>query len=98
MGLLQHLRGLRGTWLDPFGTAPERRFARKLLAQYQDDLQQVLEQATPASLDAAVELASLPEKIRGYGHVREAHAAKVESQRDALRARVTQQQPELPAA
>jgi indolepyruvate ferredoxin oxidoreductase len=98
MGLLQHLRGMRGSWLDPFRNAPERRFAQELLARYEADLDLVLERATQGSLEAAVELAALPEKIRGYGHVREAHAAKVESQRAALRARVGQHEPERIAA
>src|SRR5690606_38816928 len=72
MGVLQHLRRVRGTWLDPFRRTPERRFADELLSHYESDLDLVLAQASQASLDAAVELASLPEKIRGYGHVREA--------------------------
>ena len=90
MGMLQHMRRARGTWLDPFRNTPERRFANELLARYEADLELVLARATHGSVEAAVELASLPEKIRGYGHVREAHAAKVDAQRAALRERLTQ--------
>jgi indolepyruvate ferredoxin oxidoreductase len=94
MGLLQRMRRVRGTWLDPFRHTPERRLARELLAQYEDDMALVLAYASERCIDQAIELASLPEKIRGYGHVREAHAKRLEAQRIALRTAVTQQQPE----
>ncbi|MDO8278013.1 MAG: indolepyruvate ferredoxin oxidoreductase family protein, partial [Burkholderiaceae bacterium] len=85
MGVLQRLRGLRGTWLDPFRNSPERRFARELLAQYENDIQCILTQATASSVESAIALAGLPEKIRGYGHVREAQALATHGQRAAYR-------------
>jgi indolepyruvate ferredoxin oxidoreductase len=91
MGVLQRARKLRGTWLDPFRNTPERRLARDLLAQYEDDMALVLVHASEQCIDQVVELASLPEKIRGYGHVREAHAKRLALQRSALRATVANQ-------
>ena len=86
MKLLQSLRGLRGSWLDPFRNNPERTLARELLAAYEEDLELIERQAghgiDPAQ---AVALASLPEKIRGYGHIRSEHARRVAADRNALR-------------
>jgi indolepyruvate ferredoxin oxidoreductase len=98
MGLLQRLRWARGTWLDPFRNTPERKLAQELLARYEQDLELILAKASSSSVDDAVALATLPEQIRGYGHVREGHASKLEAQRGALRDAVTQQQPERLAA
>jgi indolepyruvate ferredoxin oxidoreductase len=84
MRMLRHLKPVRGTWLDPFRSTDERRFAAELLSRYESDIDRILELAAPATMDAAIALADLPEKIRGYGHVREAHAARVESQRANL--------------
>jgi indolepyruvate ferredoxin oxidoreductase len=86
MGVLQHLRGLRGTWLDPFRNTPERKLAQDLLAKYENDVSHILTHAH--SVEDAVELASWPDKVRGYGHVRERHADAVRSEREALRARM----------
>lgn len=86
MDVLQRLRGLRGTWLDPFRNNRERVMAREQLAAYEDDVAAILVEARPLSMEAAVALAALPEKIRGYGHVRETLAATVQSERAALRA------------
>jgi indolepyruvate ferredoxin oxidoreductase len=82
MGLLQHLRRLRGTALDPFRNSPERRRAAELLAQYEADVSHVVEHARFAS--AATALASWPDKVRGYGHVRVRHARAVAAERKAL--------------
>ena len=86
MRVLQSLRGVRGTWLDPFRNNPERRLARELLAAYEDDMELIEEQAGRGiSASDAIALASLPERIRGYGHVRSEHAKKVSDERKALR-------------
>ena len=86
MRVLQSLRGVRGTWLDPFRNNPERRLARELLAAYENDLELIEEQVGRGiSASDAIALASLPERIRGYGHVRGEHAKKVADERKALR-------------
>ena len=86
MGVLQHLRRLRGTALDPFRSSPERKLAAQLLAQYEADIAHILDHAHVAS--AATALASWPDKVRGYGGVRERHAQAVTKERDVLRDRV----------
>lgn len=84
--VLQSFRGLRGTWLDPFRNNSERKLAREVLAAYEEDLAFLVTQASRVvSASDAVALASLPEKIRGYGHVRSAHAKQVSVLRLELR-------------
>jgi indolepyruvate ferredoxin oxidoreductase len=68
--VLVRLKRLRGTPLDPFGRTEERRAERRLIAEYEADIAAVLAKLTPARLPHAVALASLPERIRGYGHVK----------------------------
>ena len=73
MALLAKLKGLRGTAFDVFGYTAERRMERRLIADYETLLAEVLAQLSPDNHALAVELASVPEKIRGFGHVKEAH-------------------------
>ena len=68
--LLARLRFLRGTRWDVFGYTAERRAERALIAQYEDDITEVLNTLSRPSLDRAVELACIPEQIRGFGHVK----------------------------
>ena len=78
--MLAKLKGLRGTAFDIFGYSAERRTERALIGDYAALLAEVLETLTPDTHAVAVALASIPEKIRGYGHVKERHlkAAKLE--------------------
>ena len=84
MGLLPHLKGLRGTALDPFGRSAERRTERALIGQYQDCIDELLRTLTAERLPLAVEIANLPDGIRGYGHVKERHLAATRQRWDAL--------------
>ncbi len=72
--LLAKLRFLRGTALDVFGHTQERRTERALIAQYKSNVDQALSVIASSRdaghYDTALELAELPETIRGYGHVR----------------------------
>ena len=83
-GLLARLRGLRGTALDVFGYTAERRAERALITQYRDDMLALLPRLNAGTLPRAVELASLPETIRGYGHVKESAMARAAEQRRTL--------------
>jgi indolepyruvate ferredoxin oxidoreductase len=83
-GLLAKLKGLRGTRLDPFGISAERREERKLIADYESLVDDLIAQLSPANHAAAVALASLPETIRGFGHVKDASIAKADAQRAEL--------------
>lgn len=77
---LSKCKGLRGSWLDPFGYSDDRRLDRSLLAEYLDRIEHVLATLKPTNLSRAVEIASVPDMIRGYGHVRVAHARKARDQ------------------
>jgi indolepyruvate ferredoxin oxidoreductase len=74
--LLAKLKFLRGGALDVFGRTQERRMERQLIADYERSLSAALANLTADNLARAVELASLPEQIRGFGHVKAASADK----------------------
>ncbi|MEO8543523.1 MAG: indolepyruvate ferredoxin oxidoreductase family protein, partial [Burkholderiaceae bacterium] len=69
--LLAKLKGLRGTALDVFGRSEERRTERALIGEYRASLDEVLGQLAADNHGLAIEIARLPEKIKGYGHVKE---------------------------
>ena len=68
---LAKLRFLRGTPLDIFGHSPDRKLERDLIAGYEKDVATVLGLLSPVTHDTAVEILSLPDRIRGYGPVKE---------------------------
>ena len=67
---LAALRGLRGTAFDPFGYTAERRTERALVGEYRACVEELLQTLSKENLAAALEIAALPETIRGYGHVK----------------------------
>ncbi len=69
-GVLAKLRFLRGTPLDIFGRTEERRTERALIAEYEKTVEALLEGLNPGNHALAVEIASLPEHIRGFGHIK----------------------------
>jgi indolepyruvate ferredoxin oxidoreductase len=71
--VLAKLRFLRGTSLDLFGRMPERRTERRLITEYETMLAELLAKLAPTSHAIAVELARIPEQIRGFGHIKEAN-------------------------
>ncbi|WP_199544668.1 indolepyruvate ferredoxin oxidoreductase family protein [Paraburkholderia kururiensis] len=71
MRMLAKLRVLRGTALDPFGRTGERRTERALIGEYEALVCELLRGLNAQNRALAVELASLPDGIRGYGHVKE---------------------------
>ncbi|WP_068072295.1 indolepyruvate ferredoxin oxidoreductase family protein [Novosphingobium lentum] len=75
--VLAKLKGLRGTAFDPFGRTAERRMERRLIDEYETLMRRVAAALQPANHATAIELASLPGQIRGFGHVKEANAASV---------------------
>ncbi|GAP36235.1 indolepyruvate ferredoxin oxidoreductase family protein [Piscinibacter sakaiensis] len=82
--VLAKLKGLRGGPLDPFGRTEERRMERALIDEYRATLEELLRDLDRARLPLAVEIARLPEGIRGYGHVKARHLAAVRPKWDAL--------------
>ena len=77
--VLTKFKSLRGTFLDPFGHTDERRQERELVVQYRATTARLLTGLTTQNLATAVAIASIPEDIRGYGHVKARHleAARV---------------------
>jgi indolepyruvate ferredoxin oxidoreductase len=69
--MLAGLRGLRGTAFDIFGYSADRKLERDLIAGYEKDVATVLGLLSPLTLDTSVEILSLPDRIRGYGPVKE---------------------------
>ena len=82
--LLAKLKGLRGTPFDPFGRSLERRTERKLIGDYEAMLDEVLARLTPDNHPIAVGLATIPEKIRGFGHVKQQHLTAAKADEAAL--------------
>jgi indolepyruvate ferredoxin oxidoreductase len=83
-GWLARFKGLRGTALDPFGRSAERRMERALIDEYRQTVDELLAGLDAAKLPLALEIARLPEEIRGYGHVKERHLAAVRARRERL--------------
>jgi indolepyruvate ferredoxin oxidoreductase len=81
--LLARLKGLRGGPLDLFGATAERRAERALLTDYEAGIDRLIAGLTAARLPLAVKIASVPDQIRGFGHVKAAAmtAAKDEEAR-----------------
>ncbi len=84
--VLARLKGLRGTALDVFGYTEERREERALIGEYRACIEEMLHGLRSDNLALAVKIAAIPEDIRGYGHVKQAHLAKARPRWAALRA------------
>ena len=69
-GVLAKFRGLRGTMLDPFGFTGERRRERRLIERYEQVVASCIDGLDHTNHAIAVEIASLPDRIRGFGHVK----------------------------
>ncbi|HBK48993.1 MAG TPA: indolepyruvate ferredoxin oxidoreductase family protein, partial [Pseudomonas sp.] len=83
-GLLAKLKFLRGGRFDVFGRTEERRMERKLIGDYEATVQLLLDGLEDDRLSLAVEIASVPEHIRGFGHVKEAHFEQAKAREAAL--------------
>ncbi|HSU22178.1 MAG TPA: DUF6537 domain-containing protein, partial [Variovorax sp.] len=73
--VLAKLKGLRGTAFDVFGHTEERRTERALIGEYIASIEEVLGGLTAANHALALDIAALPDQIRGYGHVKERNLA-----------------------
>jgi len=82
--VLAKLKGLRGTPLDIFGYSAERKMERGLIGEYEALLEQILAGLSAAKLDSAIELARLPDDIRGYGYVKDKFLVEVNTRKDEL--------------
>jgi len=96
--ILKSFRGLRGTAFDPFGYTTERRTERALIAEYERNVERLLARLAPDNHRLAVEIASIPEEIRGYGHVKTRHLAAARKKQEELFARFEGTEPKRAAA
>ncbi|MEM8837559.1 MAG: indolepyruvate ferredoxin oxidoreductase family protein [Pseudomonadota bacterium] len=81
---LKRFKGLRGTPLDPFGYASERREERALIKDYEKTIKTVLAKLDPSVEAIAVEIASLPDEIRGFGPVKKEAMDRVNERKPGL--------------
>jgi indolepyruvate ferredoxin oxidoreductase len=82
--VLAMLKGLRGTAFDFFGRTEERRTERALIAEYEQTVSQLLAGLSRDNHALAVQIASLPEEIRGFGHIKAKSIAAARSKREQL--------------
>ena len=92
--ILASLRGLRGTAFDIFGHTAERKTERRLIDTYEATFRDGLSKLQPSNHPLFVQLASIPEQIRGFGHVKDAHLAKARAAEAEILAKIQS----LPAA
>jgi len=92
--VMARLRFLRGSWLDMFSRTEERRMERSLISEYEALIDELLGSLSAEKLELAARLASLPEKIRGYGHVKLANVATARAQQRELLERFHDRKPE----
>ncbi|MGH7291103.1 MAG: DUF6537 domain-containing protein, partial [Myxococcota bacterium] len=85
--LLSRCKALRGTPFDIFGRSEERRMERALIGEYEQAIESVLAGLTRDNHALAIEIAALPETIRGYGHVKAKSAEAARKKCDELLAR-----------
>ncbi|MCC2955188.1 indolepyruvate ferredoxin oxidoreductase family protein [Massilia sp. IC2-477] len=97
-GVLAKLKGLRGTPFDVFGYTAERRTERALIGEYRQTVEALLPKLTPENVAQAVAIASIPEDIRGYGHVKERHLKAAKQKEAALVAAFHQPSASAPRA
>jgi indolepyruvate ferredoxin oxidoreductase len=95
---LAKLKFLRGSLLDPFGHTAERRQERRLIVDYERTVDALLAGLDHDRHALAVEIASLPQQIRGFGHIKQASMAKTKALEAQLLARFNTPRQERAAA
>jgi len=93
MRILAACKQLRGGSFDIFARSAERQLDRQLIAEYEGLIESVLTGLKTSNHELAVELASLPEQIRGFGHIRERYVTHAREQQQELLARFNGQSP-----
>ncbi|MBX7145997.1 MAG: indolepyruvate ferredoxin oxidoreductase family protein [Alphaproteobacteria bacterium] len=82
--ILSKMKFLRGSFLDIFGYTHERRQERALIKDYEQKIDSLLNQLNTHNYDLIVKILSLPEHIRGYGHVKERHIFETQEKEAVL--------------
>jgi indolepyruvate ferredoxin oxidoreductase len=91
-------KALRGSWLDLFGRTDERRMERALIVQFERRIDELLAGLSAQRLSVAVQIAALPQSMRGYGHVKIANVALARVREAELLHRYDPQRYPKPAA
>src|SRR5687767_1342057 len=84
---LKMFRFLRGTPFDPFGHTEERRMERALIREYEELVERLILGLTPQNHALAVQIAALPEEMRGFGHIKRRNVQAARKKLDELLAR-----------
>ena len=82
--LLKHFKVLRGTPLDIFGNTEEREMERALIGEYVASIDEVLSKLNADNHALALEIANLPDAVKGFGHVKARNVVAVRSKWDGL--------------
>ena len=89
--LLAKFKGVRGGAFDLFGYTAERKMERALIVEYREMVGVMLDQLTADNHAVAVQLAALPEQVRGFGHVKHAAVTVFRAEKARLLAQLAQQ-------
>jgi len=82
--VLKNFKFLRGTALDPFGRTEERRMERELIRDYEQTVEQLLAGLSAQNHAGAVQIVSLPDEIRGFGHIKKRNVEAVRKKQQEL--------------
>ncbi|MCB1386346.1 MAG: indolepyruvate ferredoxin oxidoreductase family protein [Nitratireductor sp.] len=91
--LLARMKGLRNTRLDLLGRTKVRRAERALIGSYRGMIVEVLDRLTPENSNVVVELARLPDMVRGYEDIKLGNIARMEAERTRLLSRLSEKAP-----
>ena len=84
MKILSKFKFLRGSSFDIFGYSSERRMERRLIREYEELLEELISGLKPGNYPTAVQLAEIPEQIRGFDVVKKRHVEVAEKNRQEL--------------
>jgi len=76
MRMLTKMKRLRGTLLDVFGYARVRREERELIGWYREAIELVIDRLNDTNRELSLQIATLPDAIRGYEHIKLARVAE----------------------
>jgi indolepyruvate ferredoxin oxidoreductase len=86
--LLARFKFLRGGALDAFGYTAERKMERQLIEDYFKTIDALLPKLNADNYQTAVDIASIPDQIRGFGHVKHANVEDAKKREAELRSKL----------
>ncbi len=89
---------LNATRFDLFGRSAERRMERRLIADYEATIADLVDHLGPENHAVAVQIAEIPAGIRGFGHVKQRQLAAAKTSEAALLAAFRNSRPLAQAA